>query len=124
MAGPGGQGRDTAPPSGGDPARRLPGRQLSEAPRPAGLRPQSAGRRRRGSDRSDVGRLKTLRALRGVELDLLVLFEIAEATPRDRAEMDEHVRSATVLGDEAEALLAVEPLHFAGCHERSPPFLA
>src|SRR5690606_6615364 len=48
------------------------------------------------------------------------LFEVAEAAARDVAVVDEHVRAALVLGDEAEALLAVEPLDGTGGHGASP----
>src|SRR5436190_14934521 len=73
--------------------------------------------------RADVARLETLLALGHVELDLLVLLEIPVARARDRAEMHEDVRATVVLGDEAEALLAVEPLHGSCAHEQFPPFL-
>src|SRR4051794_487317 len=77
----------------------------------------------RGSERADVLRLGALLALGDVELHLLVLVEAAEAARRDRREMGEDVGAAVVRGDEAEALVGVEPLHgtcshvcsFAGC---------
>jgi len=51
-----------------------------------------------------------------LELDRLVLLEVAVTRPLDRGEVDEHVRAAALLGDEAVALLAVEPLDSASCH--------
>src|SRR6266516_5390108 len=74
-------------------------------------------------DRLDVAGLRALLALGHVELDLLVLVEIPVADAGDRAEVHEDVRAAVVLGDEAEALLAVEPLHGTCAHEQFPPFL-
>src|SRR5262245_27997808 len=70
------------------------------------------------SDGADVLRLGALLALRGVELDALVLIEALVAAIGDGGEVDEDVLAAVVGGDEAEALLAVEPLHGAlgQCH--------
>src|SRR4029453_17468198 len=62
-----------------------------------------------------VRRLGALRALRHVELDLLVLLQVLVALAGDRAEVHEHV-GAVRLGDEAEALLGAEPLHGSSCH--------
>src|SRR6266480_1639655 len=76
---------------------------------------------RRSADRPDVGRLGALGALGHLELDLLVLLEVPVAHACDRAEMHEHVWTTVVLGDEPEALLAVEPLHDTGAHEQSLP---
>ena len=47
--------------------------------------------------------------------------EVAVAVACDRAVMHENVWAAVVLGDEAEALLAVEPLHGSGGHALFPP---
>src|SRR4051812_218219 len=69
-----------------------------------------------GSDRADVLRLRALLALRGVELDALVLVEALVAGSGDGGVVDEHVLAAVIGSDEAEALLAVEPLHSALCH--------
>src|SRR5438874_5707995 len=58
-------------------------------------------------DRPNVGGLRALLALGNVELDLLVLLQVPVPRASDRAEVHEHVGAAVVLGDEAEALLAV-----------------
>src|SRR5690606_29285601 len=59
---------------------------------------------------------RALRALRHVELDALVLLQRAEALRLDRGVVREHVGRAVLGGDEAVALLAVEPLHGSGSH--------
>ena len=51
-----------------------------------------------------------------VELDALILFERAVTAARDRGVVDEYVLCAAVGGDEAEAFIAVEPLHSSLCH--------
>jgi hypothetical protein len=56
------------------------------------------------SKRDYVAGLEAFGALGGLELDLLVLFEVAVPIAGDGAEMYEHVRAATVLGDETETL--------------------
>src|SRR3954453_5329889 len=68
------------------------------------------------SDRADVLRLQALRALSDLELDPLVLVQGAEALRLDRRVVHEHVGPAVLLGDEAEALLAVEPLNCSQSH--------
>src|SRR4051794_39306880 len=68
------------------------------------------------SDGADVLRLRALRALRGVELDPLVLVEALVAAAGDGGVVDEHVLAAVIGSDEAEALFAVEPLHSSLCH--------
>src|SRR4051794_18185036 len=70
----------------------------------------------RGSDRADVLRLRTLLALGHVVLDALVLLERLVAVALDGGVVAEDVGAAVVLGDEAETLLRVEPLHSALCH--------
>src|SRR5207247_695434 len=65
--------------------------------------------------RTNGGRLRTLRSLRHVELDLLVLLQVLVSLARDLAEVHEHVGTIGP-GDEAEALLGAEPLHGASCH--------
>src|SRR4051794_19555407 len=77
--------------------RRRPGRLLAQA---ADLRVYPAG-----SDRADVLRLRALLALRGVELDALVLVEALVAGSGDGGVVDEHVLAAVIGSDEAEALL-------------------
>src|SRR5438270_4806849 len=69
-----------------------------------------------GSDRADVRRLRTLGALRHVELDPLVLVQATEAASLDRREVREHVGTATVRGNESETLIRVEPLHRTDSH--------
>src|SRR5256885_2164172 len=63
---------------------------------------------------ADVGGLRPLLALGHLELHPLVLGECLEAGALDLAEVDEQVLAAAVRGDEAEALLLVEPLHGSG----------
>src|SRR5262249_56176121 len=63
----------------------------------------------------NVLRLGALLALRDVKLNLLPLLQIAVASARDRADVDEHVRTALDT-DEAEAPVAVEPFHRALRH--------
>ena len=59
-----------------------------------------------------VGRLRALLAINDVELDFVVLVKGLVAVHLDRAKMDENVL-ALFGRDEAEALGAVEPFHFA-----------
>src|SRR5262249_57708321 len=72
--------------------------------------------RRIRSDLADVRGLKTLRTARDLELHLITLGQALEALSGDGAEMDEDVLAAH-LGDEAEALCVVEPLHSTVCHD-------
>src|ERR1700743_2020628 len=60
--------------------------------------------------------LRPLLTLADLELDPLALIEGLEARALDLRVMHEDVRAAPVLSDEAEALLAVEPLHTALRH--------
>jgi hypothetical protein len=53
--------------------------------------------------------------LRYLELDALVLLEATEAVALDLGVVHEHVRSV-LAGDEAEALLRVEPLDSSLSH--------
>src|SRR6266571_4859315 len=69
------------------------------------------------SDRADVLCLRSLLPLGRVEFDLLVLIQRPVAGACDRGEVDEHVRRPVIGGDEAEALVGVEPLHCACCHQ-------
>src|SRR5262245_25504108 len=75
------------------------------------------------SDHADVLRLRALGALLDVELDLLVLVKRAEPARLNGREMHEYVVSSALLGDEAEALVAVEPLDCALGHAASPQTL-
>src|SRR5579859_4494024 len=68
-------------------------------------------------DSADVRCLRALLALRHVELDALVVLEAAIAVGLDRRVVDEYVRLAAIGCDEAEALLAVEPLDRALSHD-------
>src|SRR6478735_5265030 len=68
------------------------------------------------SERTDVLRLRALRALGDVELDLLVLVQRLVAVGLDGRVVHEDVVAAVLLGDEAEALLSVEPLDGALSH--------
>jgi len=81
---------------------------LASAPR------EDAGRY--ASERADVLRLRPLLPLGRVELDLLVLIQRPVARARDRGEVDEHVRGPVIGGDEAKALIGVEPFHCSCCH--------
>src|SRR5215470_6621760 len=87
------------------------------------------------SERANLLRLWALLALGDLELNPLVLLQSAVAARLDRAEVHEHIGSATVHGDEAEALLGVEPFdgslrHLSLLHEGVPaaraagPYLA
>src|SRR5215813_10022348 len=76
-------------------------------------------------DGANLLRLRTLLALGDLELDPLVLLQRAVAARLDRGEVHEHVGSATVHGDEAEAFFGVEPLdgslrHVSLLHEGVP----
>src|SRR3954463_1285913 len=66
---------------------------------------------------ADVLGLRTLGALRDVELDLLILVKRLVAAGLDGGEVDEHVLAAAVLRDEAETLVGVEPLDGSLSHD-------
>src|SRR5262245_44909409 len=70
---------------------------------------------RLGGDDLDVFRLRALRALSDLEVDPLAVFESLVPVHHDRRVMDEDI-SAAVDGDEAIALLGVEPLDSALRH--------
>src|SRR5215213_10108987 len=70
------------------------------------------------SDSVDVRRLKALRPLDQIELDLSSFRKRAEALGLDRGEVDENVLSG-LRGDEAKALRIVEPLDFTGATHTS-----
>src|SRR5437660_12709878 len=74
------------------------------------------------SDDADVLRLFTLAAGTDVELDALALFQGAVTGALDGREVDEHVGSVFT-GDEAVALLRVEPFHPACCQRLAPSIL-
>src|SRR6266511_4443368 len=71
------------------------------------------------SDNANAVGLWALLPLGDLELDLLALLEGPEARRLDGGVVDEDVGLALALGDEAVALLSVEPLHGALCHVRS-----
>src|ERR1700733_7958425 len=68
-----------------------------------------------GSD-ANVVRLRPLRALLHVELDLLSVSKGPHAGTLDRRLMAKYVLAAAIRRDESEALRFVEPLYGAGCH--------
>ena len=72
------------------------------------------------AERADLVGLRTLGPLSDLELHPLVLLQRAVAGRLDRREVGEDVGAATILGDEAVALLRVEPLDRAGRHLPSP----
>src|ERR1700683_3680339 len=89
-------------------------------PAPTGAGPTSgyyplAGLACRGSGGADVSGLRALRALGHLELHVLVLLEAAEAVAVNLGVVHEDVRSVGA-GDEAVALLRVEPLDGSLCH--------
>src|SRR5690348_13089502 len=69
----------------------------------------------RGSGGADAGGLQALRALGHLELHVLVLLQAAEAGAVNLGVVHEDVRSVGA-GDEAVALLRVEPLDGSLCH--------
>src|SRR5712692_3637952 len=72
--------------------------------------------------RYDVRSLRALFPIDYVKLDLLAFLQGAEPVLLDGAVVDEHVL-ATLHGDEAVALLRVEPLNRASNHRRLAPFI-
>ena len=68
------------------------------------------------SEGTDALRLQALWALSDVELDALAVLKGAVAVGLDGGVMDENVLVLTVNGDEAEALVSVEPLNGSLCH--------
>ena len=60
--------------------------------------------------------LKALGAFADLELYELVLLEGTEAVALDLGVVDEYVCGSVGGGDEAKALLSVEPLHSSLCH--------
>jgi hypothetical protein len=69
---------------------------------------------------SQVGGLRSLLSLLDVELDGLALLQGLQPAGLYRAEMDEYIL-ALLGADEAVALVGVEPLDGATCHDRLPP---
>src|SRR4029453_8736010 len=74
---------------------------------------------RTASDDADVRGFFALAARAHVELDALTLFQGAVARALDGREVDEHV-GPVLTGDEAVALLRVEPFHTACCQRLAP----
>jgi hypothetical protein len=68
------------------------------------------------SDRVDLLGLRALGPLAGGEVNPLVLLQAAESVSLDGGVVNENVGSAVVGGDEAVALVGVEPLHGALSH--------
>src|SRR5664279_5236813 len=73
---------------------------------------------------ADPGGLRTLRRLLDLEIDPLALLERLVARPADSGVVDEDVARAVIRGDEAVALLRVEPLHSSLRHACSPRALS
>src|SRR3954451_19727818 len=73
---------------------------------------------RHASDRADVLRLRALLALGDVELHLLAFLQLTVALAGDVGVVGEDVGATALLLNEAEALLAVEPLDCALGHGR------
>src|SRR6476659_4544366 len=80
-------------------------------------RSRRAGRSSGCLDGGDGLRLRALRTLRDVEGHRLVLLEGAEAVGVDGGVVNEDIRAASLLGEEAEALFSVEPLDGSGSHK-------
>src|SRR5262245_33480996 len=66
------------------------------------------------SDAADIHGLRALGARRDVELDPLVLVQVAAGD--GGREMGEHILASVVRGDEPEAVRRAEPLHGADSH--------
>src|SRR4051812_286423 len=71
-----------------------------------------------GLDGLNVGGVRSLRAVLGLERDLRALGQGVEARAADAGVMDEEVLPTVVGRDEPEALLIAEPLHGSSCHFR------
>src|SRR5438093_4391367 len=84
--------------------------------RPSGRRPIGARWYPELLHLADVRRLQPLRTAAHVELQRLALGKRLESVATDGREMHEYVLTAIRLGDEAEALRLVEPLHGATSH--------
>src|SRR5919202_2533182 len=75
-------------------------------------------------ERGDVDGLRALFTGLGIEGHLRALGQRLEAVGVDAGVVDEEVLTALVRGDEAEALVVVEPLHGSGCHVIPPRLCA
>lgn len=64
--------------------------------------------------------LRTFDASTDLEFHALTFIEVAKTVPLDLGVVDEHISSAALLRDEAEALLSVESLHGAFRHDLLP----
>ncbi len=72
-------------------------------------------------DQANPRCFKSFSALDDIDDDGLSFVEAREPRSFESGEVDEHVLPATIAGDEAEALLGVEPFHRAGlldCYAR------
>ena len=65
------------------------------------------------SELYDVGGFRSFVGLLKIELHRLVLSKALKPASLNDAVMDEHVRRSVIRGDEPEAFLVVEPLHFS-----------
>ena len=89
-----------------------------------GTEPQGHARDAEASgDDANVFRLRALRPLLHVELDLLPLGERAKARRLDRRLVAKNVLAPAVRRDEPETLRLVEPFHGASCHFLYSSFL-
>ena len=83
--------------------------------------PRAGARRRGGNHAQNKRRLSQLEIFRaglaphlvGLQFkrDLLAFGEAGKPGTLDRLDMNEHILTAVIRGDEAKALLTVEPLH-------------
>src|SRR5574341_303826 len=69
-----------------------------------------------------IGRLRSLRALDDIELDVLSLLECLESIALKRGVMDKHILPA-IETNKSKPLSIVEPLHSTFRLHKNPPFL-
>src|SRR3981081_934784 len=74
----------------------------------------------RGSERLNVRRPGTLRALLGVIAHLRALGQRLEAVALDRAVVNEQVLAGVIRCDEPKSLVVAEPLNSSCCHDAPP----
>ncbi len=65
-------------------------------------------------DQPNPRRFQPLSALNDIDDDLLPFAEAREPRSLKSGDVNEHVPSATIAGNETEALLGIEPFHCAG----------
>src|SRR5918993_4988421 len=109
----------------GFPRRTLLGNTVNKREGPRLLRPgpHAAAWGARALDGGDVPRLHPLLALRRLVGDLLAFFKRLESAATYSAVMYEEVFATLIRGDEAVALVLVEPLDRSLRHILKPPFL-